>query len=85
MARLAGVPRPVIERAKDILACLEEGAISEEALPREAAGESPRQQLSLFDLSGHLLLDELRKIDPDTVTPLEALNKLKELKDKAGA
>ena len=83
VARLAGLPGKVIERAKDILNCLEEGAIRERDLPSEDAVAHPERQLSLFDEKSHIIVDELRSLPLDEMTPVEALVKLKELKDKA--
>ena len=82
VARLAGLPEKVIERAKDILNCLEEGAIRESDLPSENAPVSPDLQLSLFDTRSHIIIEELKSINPEELTPVEALIKLKELKDK---
>jgi DNA mismatch repair protein MutS len=86
VARLAGLPRKVIERAKDILNALEEGCISEDKLPRPelgAEGRAGSQQLNLFKMVDDPVVRELRALDPDNMTPLEALNKLKELKEKS--
>jgi DNA mismatch repair protein MutS len=83
VARLAGLPRKVIERAKDILNALEEGCIREERLPRpEGAAAQGPQQLSLFETRPDPVVEELKRLDPDRMTPLEALQKLKELKER---
>lgn len=71
VARLAGLPPEVIARAKAILAGLE--AQSGRAAPEEAP------QLSLFPVP-HDLLEELSRLDPDRLTPLQALGKLQEWK-----
>jgi DNA mismatch repair protein MutS len=87
VARLAGVPRAVIERAKYILSGLESGTLSEEGLPKFAVGgsKSPpaNRQLFLFPAESHPVLQELRQINPDHLTPFEALQRLRELKDRA--
>ncbi|MBI1884599.1 MAG: DNA mismatch repair protein MutS [Chlamydiae bacterium] len=87
VARLAGLPKPVIERAKGILSCLEEGAVRlEEMTPLEKArswverDEGPRQ-LSLFD-GREGLTQALKEVEVDYLTPMEALLKLKELKER---
>ena len=85
VARLAGLPRKVIERAKDILNALEEGCITEEKLPQPEGRRKeppPIQQLTLFRETPDPVIEELRTMDIDSMTPLEALNRLKELKEK---
>ena len=86
VARLAGLPRKVIERAKDILNALEEGCIREDRLPKPEEGrgapEGPRQ-LSLFETRPNPVVDELRQLHLERITPIEALNILKRLKEKS--
>lgn len=86
VARLAGVPAEVIVRAKEILRNLEKGEFDEIGMPRIARGQNvPRRgqaQLSLFVESEDEVVGDLRQIDISTLTPLEALNKLSELKNK---
>jgi DNA mismatch repair protein MutS len=89
VARLAGVPREVIDRAREVLAQLDEIALDAEGKPR-LAGEKgkprsrkPREiQLALFGTPPHPVIDELRKLDVDRLTPLDALRVLKDLKDR---
>ena len=85
VARLAGLPRKVIERAKDILNALEEGCIREERLPRPEGVSGERagtQQLTLFEMRPHPVMEELKSIDIDRLSPIEALYRLKMLKEK---
>jgi len=90
VARLAGVPREVVDRAAEVLASLEDQHVDDEGrstLAQRAnhAGRKPPGgggQLPLFGDTGHVVVNELRKLDLDAMTPLEAMNKLKELKDK---
>ena len=88
VARLAGIPRPVIERAKDILARLEEehlDAAGRAKIARPAAKPKRAEvQLTLFGPAEHPLLDELRALDLDHVTPIEALQRIAEWKEKLG-
>jgi DNA mismatch repair protein MutS len=90
VARLAGLPRSVIERAREILANLEGGEFDERGRPRLAGGASNAgsdvSQLGLFGAAGPPLhpgeahaLETLRRIDPNRLTPLEALERLAEL------
>ncbi len=85
VARLAGIPLPVIDRAREILQNLEKGEYVEGGVPRIAKGkrgiakpESP--QLSLFESAEDLLRTRLKGLNVTTLTPLEALNILDELK-----
>jgi DNA mismatch repair protein MutS len=85
VARLAGIPSNVVERAKEVLSEIESHSISLSKKPLTGESEERREakkQLSLFPGSGEELVNLLREIDIDTLTPLAALNKLKELKDK---
>jgi len=75
VAQLAGLPKPVIHRAEEILQQLEQGE------PTHAPA-SDTQQLSLFALESPAL-EELKSLDVDALSPLEALTKLYELKKKA--
>lgn len=82
VARLAGIPKHVLERAKKILADLEAGELS----AAKPAGVSPRAvsyQLSIFSPKDSLITEELKKLDIETLKPIDALNKLNELKRKA--
>jgi DNA mismatch repair protein MutS len=84
VARLAGMPSDVVERAKEILQNLENGEF-EEGAPRLAKSRKnqPKQdlrQFSLFEASEDLLRQRLKKLNIATLTPLEALNLLDELK-----
>ncbi|HLB72310.1 MAG TPA: DNA mismatch repair protein MutS [Candidatus Methanoperedens sp.] len=81
VARLAGVPARVTQRAKEILKEVENGSV----ISRGKEG-GKYTQLMLFDSTASKdsqLLEELRKLDVDAMTPLEALNALAELKKKA--
>ncbi len=80
VARLAGVPREVVERSKAILSQLEEEHLDAEgrakiARPRPAEKKT-HIQLRLFGAADHPLVDELRKLDLNNVTPLAAMQML---------
>jgi len=84
VARLAGMPLEVIERAKEVLKTLEEGEF-EQGAPRLAKSTITPQkkettQYSLFEPQGDLLRERLKKLNTSVMTPLEALNLLDELK-----
>jgi DNA mismatch repair protein MutS len=85
VARLAGLPRAVIGRAQVILANLERTEFDSEGHPRLSTGEgapstNPERQLPLFAEAEGRIAAELKKLDPDQMTPLEALQALVELK-----
>jgi DNA mismatch repair protein MutS len=86
VARLAGVPPRLLERAKEILKNIESGELNGTGEPVLARSERPadkdaRVQLSLFKSPGEVLIDGLRKLDLSNMTPLEALNALNALKE----
>jgi DNA mismatch repair protein MutS len=87
VARLAGVPRAVLKRAKEVLKNIEDGELDGVGLPHLGAGnrrddaQSQALQLPLFEKSDHPALKALRELDIDSLTPLEALNRLNELKE----
>jgi DNA mismatch repair protein MutS len=86
VARLAGVPRQVNERAKQILSQLEAEHLDDRGRPRIGAGRSQPQrgdiQLTLFAPFEHPLLDTIRSLDVNQLTPLEALQKLQQWQDE---
>ena len=81
VAKLAGVPGRVVDRARAILAELE-AQDGSAPTPSAAAPEGRDDQVSLGDLAGAEVLDELRNTAVDTLTPIEALNLLYRLKQK---
>ncbi len=84
VAQMAGLPRFVTSRAKEVLQNLE----SKELTPYEEKKEKlrklqrPDNQISLFEFKDDKLRDELKQLEIDNLTPIEALNKLNELKKK---
>jgi DNA mismatch repair protein MutS len=88
VARLAGMPASVVARAKDILRNLEQTEFDREGRPRLAhAPEAPPEagrQLALFGRRENALIDQLRRLDLDRTTPLEALAILADLKKGLG-
>ncbi len=91
VARLAGVPREVLERSKQILSRLEQDHQDSNGRSRLAKKKSLRAgdlQLTLFAVDDHPAVEKLRTIDPNGLTPLDALNLLHELcglVDESGA
>ena len=84
VAKIAGIPSSVVKRSKEILMKLEiHGNLHEKILDDKT--NSPEQQLSLFnaqiDTRYEDLKEQINDIDLDSLTPIEALNKLNEIKN----
>ncbi|MCI6242795.1 MAG: DNA mismatch repair protein MutS [Agathobacter sp.] len=93
VAKLAGIPDPVIDRAKEIVNQLAENDITETVknISVDTAARKKKKHLDEVDLTQMSLFDtvkdddiiqELRDIDISNLTPLDALNKLYELQNK---
>ena len=93
VAKLAGVPDNVIERAKEIVEELSNNDITEIVQNISAEGSSKRskpkldevdlEQISLLDtMDNDTILNELKELDLGQMTPIEAMNKLYELQNK---
>ena len=75
VAKLAGLPNSVIARAREILQELETQA------PQHPAPVAQQEdQVSLLDLSGGQVVDALKAIQVETLTPIEAMNQLYKLR-----
>ena len=93
VAQMAGLPEEVTERAKKILKNLEGTELSASGEGREMQGSrgatergrigAREMQMTLFEMKDDALREELRKLDPENMTPLEALQKLVELRKRA--
>jgi DNA mismatch repair protein MutS len=85
VARLAGVPLKVTQRAKEVL-----NEVESESLGHKGKSSATYTQLMLFDPGGsealqlNPVVETLKGLNIDGITPLEALNKLHELKNQAG-
>jgi DNA mismatch repair protein MutS len=91
VARLAGIPDPVVERARDILKNLESAEYNEYGLPSIAGpGAQDASSGAQMDLFGgrrrsseeEAVLDEIRKADAERFTPLDALLRLAAWKER---
>ena len=84
VARLAGIPSEVNERAKQILNRLEaehiDGAGRPKIPPPHVSRKAADIQLTLFGPPEHPMVDELRKLDVDQLTPMQALLRLQSWK-----
>ena len=89
VAKMAGMPHSLIRRANDILAHLEKSHSSEELTSKaKSIHQESNMQLSFFQLDDPVLeqiKDEILKTDVNTLTPVEALLKLNEIKKMIGA
>lgn len=88
VARLAGLPPPVLNRAREILFALERDELARGGKPAiSGTPAAPQQQLGLFQapIVDDALRDRLRAVDIDQTTPLEALRLLAALKREADA
>ena len=86
VARMAGVPIEVIERAREVLRGLEEhGAGARGLIGRQETPVAARKrlQLSLFEAEPHPVVEELIGLDVSRMTPIEALVRLEDLVQRA--
>jgi DNA mismatch repair protein MutS len=88
VARAAGLPPQVIRRAREVLRNLEGGEFDERGVPRLAQGAGARAepaQLGLFAPPPDPLREALRALEPERMTPIEALVELERLKRSLGS
>ena len=85
VARIAGIPEEVIERAKEILSNLEKGEIDDLGRPRLARSNQTQNsqstsQMNLFGWHNEGLIKRIRELDISSITPLDALVELDRIK-----
>lgn len=85
VARLAGIPAPVVARAHEIQARLEVSDINQESISSNILEKKKKQdkQTDLFHLPQDDLLEELQNLNVLSITPMDALNILFRLREKA--
>jgi DNA mismatch repair protein MutS len=83
VAQIAGIPKAVISRANEILEELEGSADFQEKKARVRDAFAGGVQMSFLGPETHPLIEEIKGLEVDQLSPLEALNKLYELKQKA--
>ena len=86
VARLAGVPHPVLVRAHEIQARLEVSDINQNTIGQNILGEDVKrenEQVDMFDYAKTEIINELQNIDVMALTPMDAINKLFLLREKA--
>jgi DNA mismatch repair protein MutS len=79
VAKLAGIPKAITDRAREILSTLER---KERAMVEETRTHTPTRQLSLFDSREQDVLDAVRSMEIESMSPIEALNRLAQLRDR---
>ncbi len=82
VAQMAGLPDEVTERAKKILRNLEGSELTAHDSVKKPGRVQPEVQMTLFEFKDDVLRKEIKDLDLDSLTPLEALQKLTELKKK---
>ena len=80
VARMAGVPSPVLLRSKQILEELEQKDQAPKAIP----AQTQKLQMTLFEFEEPPVVKELQELDVNRLTPIEALRLLDEWKRKFG-
>ena len=86
VARLAGIPKPVLVRAHEIQARLEVSDINQKGIGQNILEEGPKrqdEQVDMFDYAKTEIINELQTIDVMALTPMDAINKLFLLREKA--
>ncbi len=88
VAKMAGMPKSVVKRADKILSEMEKSGKNSHAKPvKEIAENREGMQLSFFQLDDPVLSqirDEIKNLDIDNLTPIEALNKLSDIRKHLG-
>lgn len=79
VAKLAGIPKEITARATRILEKLEKTSRGSSA-KKEADAERSSEQLEIFNAANHVVIQAIRNIDIDGITPLDAINELNRLK-----
>ena len=85
VARLAGIPAPVVARAHEIQARLEVSDINQETISQNILEKKKKEnrQTDMFHLPQDDLIEELKNLDVLSITPMDALNTLFRLREKA--
>ena len=84
VAQMAGLPEEVTDRAKSILKNLEDSELNVYSSGKKVKGRipPPEIQMTLFEMKDERLREEIRKLEVEKMTPLEALQKLAEIRKK---
>lgn len=80
VARLAGIPREITSRAATILERLEKGKGNASAKKNNEDEDRSSEQLEIFNAANHLVIQAIKNINVNDITPLDAINELNRLK-----
>ena len=83
VAKLAGVPRSVLDAAEHKLAALEQEYNDIKLIPVPDSDKEPEQQLSMFNVNDSVIVQKLKSLDIMNITPSQAFKVLEELKEEA--
>lgn len=83
VARLAGLPKPVLRRAFELLELFEREGFERSSIPEPLPQNALRQQLLLFSPETDAVVEELAELDLDNITPMRALEVLYKMKEKS--
>ncbi len=81
VAKLAGVPAPVVKKANEILKSLERKSAMSQNIDKKQNNKQPAGQLDMYNYKLAELAHQIDKINLDELTPIEALNTLVKLKE----
>jgi DNA mismatch repair protein MutS len=84
VAKLAGLPERLLDRAREVLSFLETAPMERGGVVESPARQTSSYQISLFSPEDHKLRSMLEGVDPERLTPIEALNILMKLKKLTG-
>jgi DNA mismatch repair protein MutS len=79
VARLAGLPEEVIRRAREVLAHLEREHVTR---PADVLGKEIPRQMALFRSEEEVVADEIREIDPERITPIDAHERIRAWRER---
>jgi DNA mismatch repair protein MutS len=83
VARLAGLPKPVLRRAFELLEIFEREGFERSSIPEPLPMKHMHEQLSLFSPMTDAVVEELAELDVDNLTPMRAMEVLYKLKEKS--
>ena len=83
VARIAGLPDMVLRRAFELLGVFERDGVEVKNIPEALPQNALKRQIMLFSPESDAIIEELKEIDTDNITPMEALKILHELAKKA--
>jgi DNA mismatch repair protein MutS len=83
VARLAGLPAPVLRRAFELLEVFEKEGFERSSIPEPLPQEALKRQILLFSPETDAIVEELAEMDVDNMTPIRALQMLAKMKEKS--